>query len=286
MFRKLLIINADDFGASNGVNTAVAHVRREGLITSASIMVTGDAFDKAVIIAKNDPQLAVGLHLALSNARSMLDRKYIPDIVDKCGRFGDNPAACACKYYFSRRAKAQIRSEVEAQFDAFAQTGLPLSHVDGHQHLHMHPAVLPTVIEMAKQYGAHGIRLPHDPLMVNMQVDRTRLVLKIVTAIGHGYLAWMGENTLRECGLSTCEMSIGAMMSGDMKIDHVIGMLGRIRAQSVEIFFHPCASERTDPQGPNQGDMQTLLDARLKEYVIANGYVPATYADLKPEVER
>lgn len=281
MFPKLLIINADDFGGSKGINAAVAHVREHGLLTSASLMVTGDAADEAVSIARSDPQLAVGLHLALSNARCMLDPKYIPDIVDSGGRFGNNPATCACRYYFSRRAKIQIRSEIEAQFEAFARTKLPLSHVDGHQHLHLHPAVLPTVIDLAKQYGAKGIRIPRDPLIANLRINQSRPCLKVITALGHGYLAMACADSINKCDLPVCDLSIGAMMSGAMSVDYVINMLKNAKAHKVEIFFHPCASGQIDPQGPNPGDMQTLLDPRLKEYIVSSGFVPATYEDLK-----
>ncbi|MEN6356503.1 MAG: hopanoid biosynthesis-associated protein HpnK [Armatimonadota bacterium] len=280
MFPKLLIINADDFGASKGVNAAVARVRQYGLLTSASLMVTGNAVDEAVSIARSDPQLTVGLHLALSNAHCVLDPEQIPDLVGADGKFGNNPAACAFRYYFDRRVKKQLESEIEAQFEAFARTGLPLSHVDGHQHLHMHPALLPTVIELARRYGAKGIRLPRDPLLANLRVDRTCLGLKMITAIGHAYLARAGKHALDECKLSVCDLSIGAMMSGAMSIDYVIGMLDTARAKSVELFFHPCAFGLTYPQGPNHGDMKTLLDPRLREYVAAKGFIPATYADL------
>ncbi|MHB9035670.1 MAG: hopanoid biosynthesis-associated protein HpnK [Armatimonadota bacterium] len=281
MVRKLLIINADDFGSCDAVNAAVARARRGGALTSASLMVTGDAVEEAVAIARDDPGLAVGLHLAVSNARSVLSQDDIPDLVDAKARFHDNPVACAWRYYFGRKARKQLRAEIEAQFEAFSRTGLSLSHVDGHQHLHAHPAMLPTVIEMATRYGASGIRIPHDPFMANLCVDRTRLGSKIVTALGHAYLAGVSRRTLHGSGLAVCDLSIGAMMSGAMNAEYVIGMLENARAESVEVFFHPSSSGRLAPQGPNSGDLEALLSPTLREFVASAGYTLATYADLR-----
>lgn len=279
--RKLLIINADDFGSCDAVNAAVARARRGGVLTSASLMVTGDAVEEAVAIARDDPGLAVGLHLALSGARSILLHDDIPDLVDAESRFSDNPIACAWRYYFSYNVRKQLRAEIEAQFEAFSRTGLPLSHVDGHQHLHAHPAVLPTVIEMAIRYGASGIRVPRDPFIANLRVDRTRLGSKIVTALGHAYLAGVCRRMLRGSGLAVCDLSIGAMMSGAMNAEYVIGMLENVRAESVEVFIHPSSSGRLAPQGPNPGDLAALLSPTLRKFVVSAGYTLATYADLR-----
>ena len=272
---KLIVINADDFGASSGVNAAVKRVRREGLLTSASLMVTGDAVEEAVCIARNDPGLAVGLHLALSDTRSALSSDLIPDLVDSNSRFGDNPISCAWHYFFNRKARNQLKAEIEAQFEAFAKTGLVMSHVDGHQHLHAHPAVLPVVTELAKRYQAKGIRIPREPYVTGIRADGRRLGSKTVTALGHAYLRRMTR-----CELPSCRYSIGAMMSGAMTADYVIRMLEGISADTVEVFFHPCAFGPIYPQGPNPGDMEALLSPALKGFIASSGFTPATYADI------
>jgi len=277
MTSRLIIINADDFGASSGVNAAIERVRKFGLLTSASLMVTGDAMEEAVNIARDDPKLAVGLHLAISNAKSVLPTDLVPDLVDGNSRFGNNPVSCAWHYYFSRRAKNQLRAEIEAQFEAFIRTGLLLSHVDGHQHLHAHPAVLPIVIELAKQYGAKGIRIPREPYIENIRADRKRIIQKTVTALGHTYLRrWMPR-----CELVSCHYSIGGMMSGAMTVDYVINILESVRADMMEVFFHPCAFGPVYPQGPNPGDMEALLSPALKEFIASSGFTPVTYADIE-----
>ncbi|MCE5199152.1 MAG: hopanoid biosynthesis-associated protein HpnK [Armatimonadota bacterium] len=276
-----LIVNADDFGWSEGVNSAVARARREGILTSASLMVTGDAMDEAVALAREDPSLAVGLHLALSGeARSALPHSAIPDLVDSSSRFSNNPARAALLYYFNRRARVQLADEIEAQFEKFAATGLKLSHVDGHQHLHAHPVVLPIVLKLVTHYGVSGIRVPRDPFCDNLRVDRSHIPSKITTALGHAHLSRVCRGALRDCGIAVCDVVIGSMMSGCMTDDYVIGMLKRIKCDSIEMFFHPIDGPRVDPQGPNPGDLATLINPWIREFIIENDYELTTYPGL------
>jgi chitin disaccharide deacetylase len=281
-----LIVNADDFGAASAVNAAVVRARHFGLLTSVSLMVTGDAVAEAVSIAREDPGLAVGLHLAISDAKSALPREEIPDLVDAHSRFACNPAVAGLKYYFNRKARIQIRREIEAQFAAFAQTGLPLSHVDGHQHMHAHPAVFPHVVELAHKYGAHGIRIPWEPFWLNLRVDRLRIASKLIIAFGHKYLASVCRKPMMASGLASCEVSIGSLMSGNMNDDYVIGMLGSIRRERLEVYFHPAdLPERRSALGPNPGDLRALLSSRLKDFILSNGYELTTYAGLSSDRE-
>ena len=136
-----IITTADDFGRSPAINAAIIRAHREGILTAASLMVTGDAWQEAVQLARANPTLAVGLHLVVSNGRAVLPPTQIPHLVDASGRFPDDPLRLGLRYAFDRAAQRELAAEVAAQFARFAATGLPLSHVDGHQHLHVHPVV-------------------------------------------------------------------------------------------------------------------------------------------------
>ncbi|MGI6295145.1 MAG: hopanoid biosynthesis-associated protein HpnK [Armatimonadota bacterium] len=280
-----LIISADDFGATDQINSAIIRAHREGVLTSAGLMVTGEAAGDAVRLAKEQPGLAVGLHLALSDARSALPKSKIPRLVDNHQRFANNPVKAALQYFFDKEARSQLRLEIAAQFEMFAATGLELSHVDGHQHMHAHPAVLPVVIELAKEYGAKGIRVPRDPLWANFAADRTHIVSKLAVAAGHGYLAAVCRKKLRGCDLAVCDMAIGSLMSGSMNPDYVINILGRLKARKLEMFFHPSESAQPVPFGPNRGDLETLLEPALKAF-ISQGYQLTTYENLAKSEER
>ena len=279
-----LIINADDFGLSSAVNAAVVRARREGVLTSASLMVTGGAASEAVSIARDDPGLAVGLHLTLTCEKPALPREVAPDLVSRDSHMPPNPVLASLNYHFRPELRRQLRSEIEAQFEAFAQLGLPLSHVDGHQHLHAHPAVLPTVIELAAKYGARGIRLPCEPLWPNLRVDRSRPAYKLLVALAQAYLARVCRSALRESALARCDVTIGGLMSGQMTDDYVIETLKSLNCASAEVFFHP--SNRADgprePYGPNTGDLSALLSPKLKRFVSESNWEPTNYAGLKP----
>lgn len=278
-----LIVSADDFGASHQVNAAVARACREGVLTCAGLMVTGKAAHEAVELARDEPGLAVGLHLTLSNGLSALAPEMVPDLVDAGSRFADSPIRAAMRYYFSSRARRQLSLEINAQFERFAATGLQLSHVDGHQHLHAHPAVLGTVIGLARRYGARGIRVPRDPLWANLQTDRSRPAAKALVAVGHAYLARVCRKALPGSGLVTCEAVVGSLMSGAMNADYTIRMLSGLNCRSVEVFFHPCEVKAF---GPNRGDLETLLDPRLAEFIEQQGYELTNYAGLVPQEAR
>jgi predicted glycoside hydrolase/deacetylase ChbG (UPF0249 family) len=127
-----MIVNADDFGFSTEVNEAIIRAHREGVLTSASLMVTGAAFDEAVRLARENPRLGVGIHLVTVMGRSALPTGQVPSITDEHGNFSSNPVIAGLKYFFSLRARRELRRELEAQFERFKSTGLPLSHVDGH----------------------------------------------------------------------------------------------------------------------------------------------------------
>jgi predicted glycoside hydrolase/deacetylase ChbG (UPF0249 family) len=115
-------VTADDFGFSHGVNRAILQAYREGIVTHASLMVTGDAADEAVALARANPGLSVGLHLVVVSGRSALPHSEIPGLVDRNGRFPGGPVWSGLRYQFGGRGvRAQLRREIRAQLERFLQ---------------------------------------------------------------------------------------------------------------------------------------------------------------------
>ncbi|MCY7274968.1 MAG: ChbG/HpnK family deacetylase, partial [Phormidesmis sp. CAN_BIN44] len=114
---RRLIINGDDFGFSSGVNQAIIEAHEQGVLTSTSLMVTGDAFEEAVTLAKAHPTLAVGLHLVLACGRSALPPDQIPHLVDAHGNFSNQPEKAGIYYHFSAAAWREIPLEIRAQLE-------------------------------------------------------------------------------------------------------------------------------------------------------------------------
>src|SRR5215475_13673490 len=159
---RRLIVNADDFGTSEAVNEAVIRAFTEGVLTSCSLMVTGEAFEHAVSLARAHPDLAVVIHLVTVMGRAVLPPAAIPTLVDAAGHFGSNPTRAGLKYYFSPQARSELRQELRAQFDKFVATDLRLSHIDGHLHMHVHPVIFRAALELGLHYGVRRMRIPQE----------------------------------------------------------------------------------------------------------------------------
>ncbi|MCD6289807.1 MAG: hopanoid biosynthesis-associated protein HpnK [Anaerolineae bacterium] len=275
-----VIINADDFGRSPAVNAAVKRAHREGILTSASLMVTGDAAQEAIAIAREMPSLAVGLHVVVASGRAALPPKEIPHIVKPDGRFPDDPVRQGLLYAFSRTARRELARELSAQFERFAATGLALSHVDGHQHLHMHPVVFNLLIPLAEQYGAKGLRLPRDDLWLALGYDRRQAGAKILWAIALNTLCRWGRGRLSRRRLVVTHRVYGAMQTGHMTEDYVARVLQRIEVPTAELYFHPTLGTEVEALGPNPNDLATLLSPTIRSIIRERHLRLTTYARL------
>src|SRR5947209_543733 len=175
---RRLIVNADDFGRSKSINAAVIRAHREGILTTASLMVNETAFNEAEQLAKENPRLGIGLHLTLLCGHAALPKERIPGLVDEQGEFTSSPVVAGMRYFFRRSLKEQLRAEIHAQFAKFRETGLTLDHVNGHLHMHLHPTIFRILIEDAEDLGIKRVRLTSDLFWLNMRLDSARFGYK------------------------------------------------------------------------------------------------------------
>jgi len=155
---KQLIVNADDLGLTPGVNRGILRAFQDGIVTSASLLVTGSAFDHAVALARQNPDLDIGLHLTLVEERAVLGRELIPTLVDETGRFPRTSGEFFRRAFLGRISWDEVEREIAAQIARFQKTGLQLSHLDSHQHVHMFPRVFQIVTRVAKRMDRVWIR--------------------------------------------------------------------------------------------------------------------------------
>jgi hopanoid biosynthesis associated protein HpnK len=202
-----VIFTADDFGRCSDVNRAVLLACRAGVLTSASLIVTGAAAEEAVELARQLPSLAVGLHVVVSDATPVLPPGRVPHLVDCTGRLPRDPLVTGLRLAASRAARAELRAELRAQFERFASTGLPLAHVDGHMHLHVHPAVLPPVVTLASEFGARGIRLPREPLGPALRPPGPARLARTARTAALLLMSRRAEGLVRRAGLGTATNS-------------------------------------------------------------------------------
>jgi len=157
-----LIVNADDFGLCDAVNRGIAQAHDHGIVTSASLLPTGDALDHAVQLARARPALDLGIHLSLTQTRPVLPPPRIPSLVAGGGRFHRDWRAFFSRYAHKHVRRTDIDAELRAQIEKALGTGLSFSHLDSHQHVHMLPGVLPIVVRLAADYGIGAVRFPNE----------------------------------------------------------------------------------------------------------------------------
>ncbi len=267
--QRRLIINGDDFGFSSGVNQAIIAAHTQGVLTSTSLMVTGDAFEDAVALAKAHPTLAVGLHLVLACGRSVLPPAQIPHLVDAQGRFSSQPEKAGLHYHFSPAARRELQLEIRAQLERFRQTGLPLSHVDGHVHIHMQPAVLNGLLQVTDEFNVRCIRLPFEEFTIALRADPSDRFMKLLLSLVYAGLRLYGKQRLKAHRIQFVDRVYGLLNSGRMTEDYLLKLIPQIRADRVEIYAHPAAAIPGEPANESYGLGEAERDALMSDQVRA-----------------
>lgn len=276
-----LIINGDDFGYSDAVNRAIIQAHTEGVLTSCSLMVNEAAADQAVALARQYPSLAVGLHLVLVLGRAALAHQELPSITDQNGNFTNSSFRAGVQYYFSAAARRELRKEMRAQFERFAATGLPFSHVDGHTHLHQHPVIFRELIRLCEEFNVPRIRVVKGEMRLSLQIDRRNLPLKLVWGIVFNLLGRWCERQLLEKSFVRPQKVYGLLQSGNMNEAYLLGLLDRMSPASSEIYAHPLAPDANaddraaNPHGPDE--LNAMLSRKVRAAIDRAGFRLATY---------
>ncbi len=283
-----LIVNGDDYGRDTGVNRAIGRAHEQGILTSASLMIAGEAAPAAVSYARSHPALAVGLHLAVTGTRSALPPGQVPHLLDGSGQLPGDPVRAGVACFFSPTVRREIRRELTAQFERFRDAGLDLSHVDSHHLMHLHPVLFPIVVALAEQYGARAIRLPRDDLRRTLSLDRARVAGKVTWAAIYALLCRLADLRLARSALGRADRVYGLLQSGRMHEAFVAGLLQRIPqcVGSAELYLHPSTETCDGPYGPNPGDLAALLSPRVRQAIDERGAQLTTYPALGASSQR
>ena len=235
---KKLIVNADDFGLHTLINQGIIKGHQEGFITSTSIMPSADAFDEAVALAQDNPQLGIGIHLTLvGGVKSVLPQSKIASLLDGEGRFLPDYVAFAKRFYTGGVKISELEAELRAQIEKALASKLNLTHIDSHQHTHVLPGINGLVRKLCNEYNIKRERIPKEGY-----------------TFSGGFAAGLGRKIGR-CGLSFCAdlARAGAARDGIRYPDYFFGMLagGHLNAELVgniiralpdgvsEIMTHP-----------------------------------------------
>ena len=270
---RRLIVNADDFGRSASINQAVILAHREGILTTTSLMVNEPAVEEAVTLARENPGLGVGLHLTLLCGHSALTHAEIPGLVKARGEFSDNPPGTGFRYFFQHSLREQLRREIHAQFQRFRATRLPLDHVNGHLHMHLHPTVFRILMSDAAQLGIKHLRLTFDPFRLNLRLAYGHFAYRALHAAIYHALSARARPALARRGIRHTEAVFGLLQNARVDEPYVTRLLPQIPAGDSELYSHPSLDEF-------KNEFDALVSPRVREQVNQLGIKLIRYQDL------
>jgi hopanoid biosynthesis associated protein HpnK len=270
---RRLIVNADDFGLNTATNQAVIRAHREGILTTASLMVNEPGFEEAVEMAREHPRLGVGLHLTLLGGHSSLSPDQIPGLVNASGEFLNHPVLTGLRFFFRSSLRSQLRSEIHAQFKKFQATGLHLDHINGHLHLHLHPTVFCILTEDAARLGIQRMRLTRDPFRLNLRVASGRLVYRASHAIIFGLLSRRAKPVLDRLGIRYTRQVFGLLQNALVDVPYLKALLPSLPPGDSELYSHPSVDDF-------KNELNALINPRVREQIDRLGIQLIRYQDL------
>lgn len=250
---KNLIVTADDFGISKEVNDAVETAHKHGILSATSLMVGEPFAADAIQRAHAMPDLGVGLHVALSRAHPLSAANDIPDLIDARGMLRADLVGAGFRFFFRPAVRRQLRTEITAQFEAFARSGLALDHVNAHNHLHLHPTVMGLLLDIGPGFGMKSVRLPAAP------APKSAMDMFLTP-----WLALM-KSRLRDNAIRHNDVLLGLSETGSMDSAAMIALIDKPWQGTAELMVHP-ATGPWDGMDPMAGgyrhdrEYQALID--------------------------
>lgn len=236
-------------------------------------MVAAPAAADAVARARQLPALRVGLHLVLVDGAPALPPRDIPALVGRDGRFLDNEALAGVRFFFRPGARHQLAAEIRAQFEAFRATGLPLDHVDGHKHIHLHPTVARLLVAIGRDYGVRAVRLPSEPVAPL----RAAFPAETYRTPFFGFAVRALARRLRRTGISANDQVFGLAWSGAMTEERVLALLPHLPDGLSELYCHPAVRAGAIPGYRHEDELAALLSPAVRRRVDELGVVLTSF---------
>lgn len=240
--KKQLIINADDFGIHPAVNEAVRKAATEGILTSTSLMAGGDAFDEAVEMARSMPSLGIGIHLTLvGGIKPVLSPSEVPSLTWDNGVFCHDYGKLIVRDLEGKISLSEVYAEWDAQIQKIMNTGLPVTHMDGHQHMHMWPHFYPIARDLAKKYHISCMRVPDEDVLFGMKDGH---IIRWAAKNGLSLLSRMHRPDLKKNHIRTNDHFFGMLYGGHLSPERFAKFILQTKPGITEIMCHPSADTR------------------------------------------
>jgi predicted glycoside hydrolase/deacetylase ChbG (UPF0249 family) len=272
--RKQLVVNADDFGFTPDVNAGIVEAHRDGILTAATLMANGDAFEDAVRLARQTPGLDIGCHLVLIGGHSLLTKQAFPATVAQL------VAALATR-------RIRVYDELAAQMHRIVDAGVRPSHLDTHKHTHLAPPVLDAVARLAEEFGVRWVRRPFDFPLNALRGGVPRL--KRLTSDALGLLRRRFHRVLASHGCRTTDHFAGFQITGRFRTAELVELLSVIPPGSTELMVHPgrCGpalrAARTRLKESREAELAALLAPEVRQATLRHAIALVNYAALPAE---
>ncbi len=230
---KRLIVSADDFGLTASVNEGIVKACREGIVTSVNLMPTGEAFAGAVKLAKEAGIQEAGAHLALTETSPLTGRDKIPTLTTRDGGFYKNYRSFFLRFFTGRIDLDQVYVELKSQMDALEKTGITITNLSSHEHIHLVPDILDIFIKLAKEYDVPAIRYPHKDSSPRSSLKNIYKSMILFFLGGH-----VGK-ALSASSIVSPEHFRGLFNSGKLDEETLIKIARQIEDGTTELVCHP-----------------------------------------------
>lgn len=280
---KNLIVNADDFGWTEGVNRGIAEAFRHGIVTSTSLVANGEAFANAVELAQATPDLGVGVHLNLSDGPPMTEREAVKSLLNDQGRFAGGPKSLLLRRASGGLLLDEVEREWDAQIQKVRRAGIVPTHLDGHKHVHMLPGLFEVALKLAKRHGIGAVRVALEASSLRAALasgakQNAGVVMKQgVEARGLKLLARDARELAERAGIATADYFCGIAQTGELTREGVEELLKNLPEGTTELMCHPGYADAalgktpTRLQESRQAELKILTDTGIRNLVASQG---------------
>jgi chitin disaccharide deacetylase len=284
---RRLIINADDFGLTSGVNRAIAEANRSGVLTSATMMANARAFDQAASFAQDQHTLKTGCHVVLIDGEPV--SAGLASLTNGSSRFRSSLKEFAMAAVRGRLSADEIQREAEAQMRKIQARGIALTHIDSHKHTHMFPQVLRPVLRAARACGIRAVRNPFEPLRTwaaGMLLGTPALWPRCAGVMTFQMFAAEFRRALKEEGMVSTDGTVGIAATGKLDQKMLVAILNELPAGTWELVCHPGYSDAdlrnagTRLTTSREIELSALISEKTKDALARQKIELISYADL------
>ena len=295
---KQLLVNADDFGLTESVNRGILDAHREGIVTSATLLANGMAFESAVAASKRFYRLGIGVHLNLTEGMPVADASQIRTLVDRRGRLSMAPARLWVGIAAGQVSLRHIEFELRAQVKKVIETGVRPTHFDGHKHVHVLPPVSEIVIRLAREFSVPAVRCPVEknvnaiwPVQSDGQSPIASFKQCLVSRAVSG-LAKHLRRKLAQAALLSPARFCGISDTGFLNESAIRRILANLPQGTTELMCHPgycdVDLEKTGTRLLKRREIEIhgLTAASVKDFVASMGIQLRNFKDFVESTER